>query len=88
MADFCRFLILTEIVLNHMTETRAPIGFSKYQTEPIGFDNRPVTVLQFTETEVSVNLPNGIGKFGIGIGFTIYRTDLPNIEFYDYLNLI
>ena len=21
MADFCRFLILTEIVLNHMTET-------------------------------------------------------------------
>jgi len=44
--------------------------------------------LQFTETEVSVNLPNGIGKFGIGIGFTIYRTDLPNIEFYDYLNLI
>jgi len=67
---------------------RAPIGFGKYRTEPIGFDNRPVTVLQFTETEVSVNLPNGIGKFGIGIGFTIYRTDLPNIEFYDYLNLI
>ncbi len=71
-----------------LLRARAPIGFGKYRTEPISFDNRPVTVLQFTETEVSVNLPNGIGKFGIGISFTIYRTDLPNIEFYDYLNLI
>jgi hypothetical protein len=57
---------------------RAPIGFGNYRTEPTGFGIGPVSVLRFTEPNPSVNLPIGFGNFGFGIGFAIYRTELPN----------
>ena len=79
---FLMMLWMKNLSLIHQLATvRAPIGFGNYRTELIGFGIGTVSVFWFTEPNLSVNLPIGFGNCGFGIGFAIYRTDLPNWNF-------